>query len=102
MPIRFDLEQVRKVNNCVNYFETGLFNPQYEVSFKQALLYCNFKTLHSIEIRKEWVDFDDLSGALSSVLASIVIILVVDVNVFEVHLLLELAVDVVIFLFILI
>ncbi len=60
MPIRFDLEQVRKVSNCVNYFETGLFNPQCEVSFKQALLDCNFKTLHSIEIRKEWVDSGNL------------------------------------------
>ena len=35
MPIRFDLEQVRKVSNCVNYFETG-FLTHNEVSFKQG------------------------------------------------------------------
>ncbi len=55
MPIRFNLEHIRKVSKCENYFETGLFNPECEVSFNHAMR-CNFKKLYSIEIRKEWVD----------------------------------------------
>ena len=55
MPIRFDLEKIRKTSQCVNYFETGLFNPQCEVSLKRAIR-SGFEKVYSIEIRKEWVD----------------------------------------------
>jgi hypothetical protein len=55
MPIVFDLEELRKQHNCVNYFETGLWDPRYNVSSKQALA-CGFKKVYSIEIKKEWVD----------------------------------------------
>ena len=41
MPISFDLEDLRTKHNCVNYFETGLWNPQDNVSSKFAL-YCKF------------------------------------------------------------
>lgn len=28
MPIRFDIEKLRVEHNCVNYFETGLWDPR--------------------------------------------------------------------------
>ena len=55
MPIMFDLESLRKKHNCVNYFETGLFDPRCNVSSKQALS-CGFDKVYCIEIRKDWVD----------------------------------------------
>ena len=55
MPITFDLESLRKEHNCVNYFETGLWDPRYEVSSRIALR-CGFNKLYSIEIKQEWVD----------------------------------------------
>ena len=34
MPISFDLEKLRKTHNCINYFETGLWDPErmYQVN----------------------------------------------------------------------
>jgi hypothetical protein len=55
MPIAFDLENLRKSHKCVNYFETGLWDPRTDVSSKNALS-CGFDTVHCIEIRKDWVD----------------------------------------------
>jgi hypothetical protein len=55
MPISFDLEKLRKQHNCVNYFETGLWDPRNNVSSKLALS-CGFDKLYCIEIRKDWVD----------------------------------------------
>lgn len=55
MPISFDLEDLRVKNNCVNYFETGLWDPQYNVSSKLALS-CGFDKVYCIEIRKDWVE----------------------------------------------
>ena len=55
MPICFDLEELRKTYNCVNYFETGLFDPTADISVKQALK-CNFNKVYSIELFKQWVD----------------------------------------------
>ena len=55
MPISFDLEKLRKEHNCVNYFETGLWDPRSNVSSKQALS-CGFKKVHCIEIRPDWVE----------------------------------------------
>jgi hypothetical protein len=55
MPISFDLESLRKEYNCVNYFETGLWDPRSNVSSKQALS-CGFDKVYCIEIRKDWVD----------------------------------------------
>jgi hypothetical protein len=55
MPINFDLESVRQKYECVNYFETGLWNPSSDVSSKKALS-CGFDKVHCIEIRKDWVD----------------------------------------------
>lgn len=54
MPIKFDIEKLREQFNCINYFETGLFDPRTNVSSKQALL-CNFNKLYCIEIRSDWV-----------------------------------------------
>ena len=39
----------------MNFFETGLWNPQDNVSSKQALK-CNFTKVFCIEIRKDWVE----------------------------------------------
>ena len=55
MPIRFDLEKLRKEHNCSNYFETGLWDPRLHISTKQALK-CNFDKVYCIEIRKDWVE----------------------------------------------
>jgi len=55
MPISFDLEKLREKHNCVNYFETGLWDPRDNVSSKQALL-CGFEKVFCIEIRKDWVE----------------------------------------------
>ena len=55
MPIHFDLENIRQTHNCINYFETGLWNPQDNVSSKKALK-CNFDKVFCIEIRKDWVE----------------------------------------------
>jgi len=55
MPITFDLDRLRKEHNCVNYFETGLYDPRHNVSSKQALS-CGFDKVYCIEIRKDWVD----------------------------------------------
>lgn len=37
MPIRFDLDEIRNKYDCINYFETGLYDPTTNVSLKQAL-----------------------------------------------------------------
>jgi hypothetical protein len=55
MPIYFDLEALRKEHSCVNYFETGLFDPRTDISSKKALS-AGFEKVYSIELRKEWVD----------------------------------------------
>lgn len=55
MPISFDLEELRNAFNCVNYFETGLWDPRENVSSKLALS-SGFKKIYCIEIRKDWVD----------------------------------------------
>jgi hypothetical protein len=54
MPISFDLEQLRQKYNCVNYFETGLWDPRGEVSSKMALR-SGFEKIYCIEIRPDWV-----------------------------------------------
>lgn len=55
MPINFDLEDIRKEFNCINYFETGLWDPREDVSSKKALE-SNFKKVYCMEIHKKWVD----------------------------------------------
>ena len=55
MPIRFDLDEIRNKYDCINYFETGLYDPTTNVSLKQALK-CNFDKLYSIEIRQDFVE----------------------------------------------
>jgi len=55
MPISFDLERLREKHNCVNYFETGLWDPRSDVSSKLALS-CGFDKVYCIEIRKDWVE----------------------------------------------
>ena len=54
MPINFDLEQIRKEHACVNYFETGLWDPRADVSSKKALA-SGFDHVFCIEIRNDWV-----------------------------------------------
>lgn len=55
MPIDFDLEALRKTHGCVNYFETGLWDPRTNVSSKKALM-CGFDNVYCIEIRPDWVE----------------------------------------------
>jgi hypothetical protein len=55
MPISFDLEQLRAKYDCVNFFETGLWDPRENVSSRQALL-CGFEKVFCIEIRNDWVE----------------------------------------------
>jgi hypothetical protein len=54
MPIAFDLEELRKKHQCVNYLETGLYDPREDVSIKHALR-SGFEKCISIEIREDWV-----------------------------------------------
>lgn len=53
MPINFNLEELREKYNCINYFETGLYDPRINVSSKQTLT-CKFEKVYCIEIRKDW------------------------------------------------
>jgi hypothetical protein len=55
MPIAFNLEELRKKHNCVNYFETGLWDPRDNISSKLALG-CGFDKVYCIEIREDWVE----------------------------------------------
>ena len=55
MPINFDLEKIRKDYNCVNYFETGLYDPRTNVSSKAAIN-SGFDKVYSIEIREDWIN----------------------------------------------
>lgn len=55
MTVGFDIDSIRKQHDCVNYFETGLWDPRLNVSSKRALA-CDFKKVHCIEIREDWVE----------------------------------------------
>jgi len=55
MTIIFDLKKLRADHSCLNYFETGLYDPRTNVSSKQALS-SNFEKVFSIEIREDWVN----------------------------------------------
>jgi hypothetical protein len=55
MPISFDLENLRTKYNCINFFETGLWDPRENVASKQALL-CEFEKVFCIEIREDFVE----------------------------------------------
>jgi hypothetical protein len=54
MPIAFDLKALKEKHDCVNYFETGLWDPRTEISSKKALS-CGFDKVYCIEIREDWV-----------------------------------------------
>lgn len=55
MPISFDLEDLRQKHKCINWFETGLWDPRSDVSSRKALS-CGFEKVFCIEIRNDWVD----------------------------------------------
>lgn len=55
MPIKFNIEKLRKKYKCINYFETGLWDPRSDISSKKALK-CGFEKVYCIEIRKDWVE----------------------------------------------
>lgn len=55
MPISFDIEKLRQKHDCKNWFETGLWDPSYNVSSKQALA-CGFEKVYCIELLQKWVD----------------------------------------------
>jgi len=55
MPISFDLESLRQQHNCVNYLETGMWDPRQDVSSRKALT-CGFDKVYCVEIRKDWVE----------------------------------------------
>ena len=56
MPIKYDLEKLRQEHNCVNYFETGLYDPRREEASSKKALKCNFNKVFCIEIREDWVE----------------------------------------------
>ena len=56
MPISFDLEELRKTHNCVNYFETGLWDPRNPNVSSRLVVSCGFDKIYCIEIRKDWVE----------------------------------------------
>ena len=55
MPISFDLESLRQKYNCLNYFETGLYDTRSQNSSIHKALSCGFKNIFSIEIKDTWV-----------------------------------------------
>ena len=55
MPIAFDLEDLRKTHNCVNFFETGLWDPRLEGISSKLALSSGFNKVFCIEIRNDWV-----------------------------------------------
>lgn len=55
MPIGFDIEPVRQQFGCVNYFETGLWDPRDDISSKRALK-CGFDKVFCVELREDWVN----------------------------------------------
>jgi len=55
MPINFDLLALKNENNCEIYLETGLFDPNTDISCKKALQ-SNFHKVYSIEIREDFVE----------------------------------------------
>ena len=59
MPISFDLEVLRATHECVNFFETGLWDPRDNVSSKLALS-CGFDKVYCIEIQPEWVNLGNV------------------------------------------
>jgi|UniRef100_A0A6C0IMW9 hypothetical protein len=54
MPISFDLKKEKEAHNCVNYFETGLWDARALVSSKQALS-AGFEKVFCIELREKWI-----------------------------------------------
>lgn len=59
MPISFDLQELRVKHNCVNYFETGLWDPREDVSSKYALS-SGFDKVYCIEISEDWVQLGNI------------------------------------------
>jgi hypothetical protein len=56
MPINFNLEEIRQINDCKNYFETGLWMATTDnISCRQALK-CGFNKVYCIEIRKDFIE----------------------------------------------
>lgn len=55
MNLSIDFEELRKKFKCKHYLETGLYNPEEDISVKKALS-SNFDKVFSIEICKHWVD----------------------------------------------
>ena len=56
MPIKFDLKTLKETHNCVNYFETGLWDPRDDNISSRKALSCGFDKVYCIEIRKDWVE----------------------------------------------
>jgi hypothetical protein len=54
MPISFDVEELRKKHGCSTYLETGLYDPNGDISIKKALA-SGFEKVFSIEIRGDFV-----------------------------------------------
>lgn len=55
MPIKFNLEKIRKKYDCNNYFETGLYDPRRDNCSSNQALKCNFEKVYCIEILDKWV-----------------------------------------------
>ena len=55
MPIKFDIEALRRKFGCEVFFETGMWDPRTNVSSKQALQ-CGFEKVFCVEIRDDWVE----------------------------------------------
>ena len=54
MTLTFDLKALKEKHKCVNYFETGLWDPRSNVSSKQALA-AGFEKVFCIELREQWI-----------------------------------------------
>ena len=55
MTITFDIKELKEKHNCVNFFETGLWDARSDVSSKQALR-AGFEKVFCIELRDQWIE----------------------------------------------
>ena len=54
MPIQFDLKEIKDKHDCLNYFETGMWDPEGDISLKKALN-IDFEKLYCVELLDKWV-----------------------------------------------
>jgi hypothetical protein len=55
MPTKIDFKEIKYKHDCLNYFETGMWDPEVDISLKRALN-IDFEKLYCLELLDKWVD----------------------------------------------